>query len=255
MINYVNDYSTAANVTATTKVIVAGLFIGKPPTTNVLGVNLGLSGASNQITTCRIYYSQITMNPIKALTYVESNRNKKVVYRNIISNQYNDTKASSSFNQLINSGIVHPTGILIVPFISSTNAALGDSQWKSPFDSCPATSAPISLTNLQVTVGGTNILTSTLYYTYESFIEQVALADTLTSADFGVSCGLFNQAWWETFRYYYVNVERSAIADKSVPRNINISFNNNSNVAIDVMVFIFYSDSFIIDVESGIVTK
>ena len=47
------------------------------------------------------------------------------------------------------------------------------------------------------------ILTSTLYYTYESFIEQVALADTLTSADFGVSCGLFNQSWWETFRYYY----------------------------------------------------
>ena len=70
-----------------------------------------------------------------------------------------------------------------------------------------------------------------------------------------MSCGLFNQSWWETFRYYYVNVERSAIADKSVPRNINISFNNNSNVAIDVMVFIFYSDSFIIDVGSGIVTK
>ena len=255
MINYINDFSTAVTVTATTKAIVAGLFIGKPPTTNVLGVNLGASNASNQINTCRIYYSQITMNPIKALTYVESNRNKKVVYRNIISNQYNDTKASSSFNQLINSGIVHPTGVLIVPFISSTNAALGDSQWKSPFDSCPATSAPISLTNLQVTVGGTNILTSTLYYTYESFIEQVVLADTLTSADFGVSCGLFNQAWWETFRYYYVNVERSAIADKSVPRNINISFNNNSNVAIDVMVFIFYSDNFVIDVESGIITK
>ena len=166
-----------------------------------------------------------------------------------------NTGADGTFNQLINSGIAHPTGVLIVPFISSTNAALGDSQWKSPFDSCPATSAPISLTNLQVTVGGTNILTSTLYYTYESFIEQVVLADTLTSADFGVSCGLFNQAWWETFRYYYVNVERSAIADKSVPRNINISFNNNSNVAIDVMVFIFYSDNFIIDVESGIINK
>ncbi len=43
MINYINDYTTAANVTANTKVIVAGLFIGKPPVTNILGMNLGAS--------------------------------------------------------------------------------------------------------------------------------------------------------------------------------------------------------------------
>ena len=78
MINYVNDNVTATNLTATTKVIVAGLYVGKPPTTNVLGINLGASNASNNINTCRIYYSQITMNPIKALSYVESNRNKKL---------------------------------------------------------------------------------------------------------------------------------------------------------------------------------
>ena len=36
MINYINDYATAANVTFTDKVLVADLFIGKPPTTNVL---------------------------------------------------------------------------------------------------------------------------------------------------------------------------------------------------------------------------
>ena len=81
------------------------------------------------------------------------------------------------------------------------------------------------------------------------------MADTLTSADFGISCGLFSQQWWDNFRYYYVNVERSGIADKSVPRNINVSFKNSSNVAIDVLVFIFYSENFVIDVESGIVTK
>ena len=152
--------------------------------------------------------------------------------------------------------VVHPTGILIVPFISSTvSTAFGDYQWKSPFDTCPATTAPISLTNLQVSVGGVNQLQSTLYYTYENFIEQVSLAEALTSADFGVTCGLFNQAWWETFRYYYVNIERSALNDKLVPRNINVSFTNNSNVAIDILVFIFYSDELTIDVETGLVKK
>lgn len=256
MINYVNDGATAPNIPAAARAIVAGLFIGGPPSTNILGVNLFTSGAQNTLRACRMYYSQITMNPIKALTYVESNRNKKVVYRNIISNQYNNTGASGTFNQLINSGIVHPTGVLIVPFISSTVAeGILDYQWKSPLDSCPSTTAPISLTNLQVSVGGTNILTSTLSYGFENFIQQVSMADTLTSADFGISCGLFSQQWWDNFRYYYVNVERSGIADKSVPRNINVSFKNSSNVAIDVMVFIFYSENFVIDVESGIVTK
>jgi hypothetical protein len=39
------------------------------------------------------------------------------------------------------------------------------------------------------------------------------------------------------------------------PKNINMSFNNNSNVAIDILVFLFYSDQLVIDVETGIVTK
>jgi hypothetical protein len=52
-----------------------------------------------------------------------------------------------------------------------------------------------------------------------------------------------------------VNVERSPITDKNVPRNINISFTNNTQVPVDCLVFIFYSDEFVIDCETGIVKK
>jgi hypothetical protein len=45
----------------------------------------------------------------------------------------------------------------------------------------------ISLTNLQVAIGGQNVLTSTLNMTYENFLEQVNLSEQLTSSDFGVS--------------------------------------------------------------------
>ena len=57
------------------------------------------------------------------------------------------------------------------------------------------------------------------------------------------------------FRHYYVNIERANISDKNMARNINISFQNNSQVAIDVLTFIIYSDTFVIAVESGIVKK
>ena len=40
-----------------------------------------------------------------------------------------------------------------------------------------------------------------------------------------------------------------------IKKCINVSFNNNSNVPIDVIIFTFYSDQLTIDVETGIVTK
>jgi hypothetical protein len=62
--------------------------------------------------------------------------------------------------------------VLIVPFlapVTGTSGGLGDSQWTSPFDTCPCTTSPVSLTNLQVSAGGQNVLQSTLQYGYEHF--------------------------------------------------------------------------------------
>ena len=40
-----------------------------------------------------------------------------------------------------------------------------------------------------------------------------------------------------------------------IGHNIYVSFTNNSNVPIEVMVFMFYSDEISIDVKTGRVTK
>jgi hypothetical protein len=71
----------------------------------------------------------------------------------------------------------------------------------------------------------------------------------------GISCGLFSQSYWEMFRHYYVNIERSALTDKKMARNINISFQINSLVPTDILTFIVYSDEFNIDIETGLITK
>jgi hypothetical protein len=103
---------------------------------------------------------------------------------------------------------VHLVGILIVPYISSTVSGFGDFQWKSPFDNCPATSAPFSLTNLQVSVGGVNQLQSTLNHTFENFIEPINLAEALTSSYMSISCGLHfpdvNPAIMNSAKYIWV---------------------------------------------------
>ena len=65
---------------------------------------------------------------------------------------------------------------------------------------------------VQVSIGGQNVLNSTLNMTYENFLEQVNLAEQLTSSDFGVSTGLISQAYWEMSKWYSVNVERGNTA-------------------------------------------
>jgi hypothetical protein len=250
-INYLNDTPANGGIPLTVANITAGLYLAKPPATTYNGVNLATSGASHSLPACRIYYSQITMQPAMAEEYVMANRAKKCIYRTVLTNQYNNI--SGNFNQLISSGIVHPTGILIVPYISSqASFSFGDFAWKSPFDTVPSDGHPLSLTNLQVTIGGQNVLQSLINYNYEEFLEQIIYAEQLTSADFGVSTGLFDASYWNYNRFYWVNVERSNITDKLQPRNLNISFTNNNNVPIDVLVFTFKSNQLTIDVETGI---
>jgi hypothetical protein len=72
---------------------------------------------------------------------------------------------------------------------------------------------------------------------YEIFLQQINLAEQLTSSDFGVSTDLISHGYWEASKWYFVNVELGNIADKLQPRNINVSFTNNSNVPIDVIIF------------------
>ncbi len=70
--------------------------------------------------------------------YRDNNRAKKCIYRTVLTNQYNNIGSCANFNQLISSGIVHPTGVLIVPYVSSqAHFSFGDFAWKYPFDCCP----------------------------------------------------------------------------------------------------------------------
>ena len=73
MINYLPE-ATNGVPTGTTNII-AGLYIAKPPVTSYSGINLQDSQASHPLLNCRLYYSQITVQPEKSIRYIEQNRN------------------------------------------------------------------------------------------------------------------------------------------------------------------------------------
>lgn len=230
----------------------AGCFLARTPSITLNGLTFPAGVNPHPMLACRCYYSSIELKPSLDFKYIEENRSKKVVYRSVISNQTNVINQGSSFSQLVQSGITAPLGLVIMPFIDGSEPGMNNfGPSGSPFDTNLA--HPISLTNLQVTVGSVNVLSNTLFYTYENFLEQVHLFESLTSSDLGISCGLISKQFWEVNRTYFVNLGRGNVADTLTPRNIQVSFNNNTNVKINCLMFIVYLDEFNIDVERGLI--
>ena len=131
------------------------------------------------------------------------------------------------------------------------------SQLQSPFDVAPSLGggAPISLVGLQVAVGGVNQLADLLNYQYQNFLEQVTLYEKLNALDFGLSCGLINETIWSNNRSYYVDCTRGNRGDEGVPKNLTLTFTNNSNVTIDCLVFTEYFTEMSVNVETSAITK
>lgn len=245
---------TGAALTALTTTITAGCYIAKSPAATISGTVI--PSYSSGMSACRAYYSLIEIDPEKARLYLEQNMNKRIVYENVITNNYNTIASGASFSQLIQSGIRAPLGILVVPCIASSVSTY--SEWASVFDTFPATFAPcLSLTNFQVTLGGMQVFqgTGSLNYGFEQFIEQISGARDLTSGTLGMSSGLINQRFWESSKVYYADLSRGTKADRETARNLNISFLNNSNVAIDILVFTIFADQIILNVANGAVQR
>lgn len=266
-------------VPATAKGIACGIFIAKSQTTalsivrptgangvtaTTAVINLANSGASHPMTACRTYFNQIALTPEKEEAYLLANTAKAVVYEKFIYNQYNNITAGSNYSQLIASGVKNCLGCVIIPLISTANTGLSGSstlafpaQYASPFDTCGGISfAPISLTNLQVSVGQVNQLQNSMYFTFENYLQQVCQYESVSGNKLDIfNSGIITQSWWEKNRVYFVNLSRGSPADRATPRNVQVSFTNNSNVTIDALVYIIYADRIVVNVRTGIVSQ
>lgn len=276
-VNFLNATAAAGGLpigTATTGFIVAGCHIKSPPNTAIVigsaptTVNLNAGPApAHFMPSCRVYYPLIQLPAAREEEYILSNRAKQVVYETFIFNQYNvgSGTVGGNFSQLIQSGIRNPIALILIPLIAGSTpataggAAIGFEQYQSPFDVCAGGGgyAPVSLTNLQVQLGGKNVLEGqSLYTPWENFIEQVGTAESLTSTDLGVGgVGVFSEAWWSQNRVYYVDLARGKESDKASMRNLTVSFTNNSNVNLTLLCYTVYLDKFTVDVLTGQVTK
>ena len=73
---------------------------------------------SHMMNACRMYYSQVSLPPQKALAYIEANSAKQVVYEIYLYNQYSNVSSQSHFSQLVQSGLRNLIGVAITNYQS-----------------------------------------------------------------------------------------------------------------------------------------
>jgi hypothetical protein len=262
-VNLLTGDVAAGGFSAATTNITAGLYLARPPSSFSGGgaVSIPITQLTHALTQCTLYHSVVKLDLQSEQAYTNANRAKKIVFEKILYNSSLTVGVGSGINKTITNSVKNPIALVIVPFVSKAGignalaAALNFAQYESPWDTAPSTGAPLSITGLSVSLGGNKVNSEVLNYSFQNFLHQVTLAETITSSDIGLNVGLINQEYWESNRVYYMDLARSRDIDKEKNREIYVEGKNNSNVPIDAHFFVVYLEEFTIDVVTGIVSN
>lgn len=241
-----------ANVSVGNKVIDSVL----NSNSTVYPVETGKLGGSVQL-----FVPSYTFNPAYENAYISSPI-KTINYTDIYQYQILNISAGGVINNLVTNGTAGLKSVLIIPFYSSTSTVSGTTGlptgipvYQSPFDpaGCGTTSPLALLTNFNVVISGQNAIYSNIRYNSEMFNNQVLGANAVNGAlTDGLTSSLFNSLGFEMgYCYYYVDVSRMLPVEISVPKSVQIIGTNGCSKALDLFVFLEYSQSIQVDILSS----
>lgn len=189
-------------------------------------------------------------------------QSKKINYLERFNNNFTVEK-NTSFSGTITPGIVNAKRLILVPFFNGNASTSINSQsliyqpYQSPFETAPASTSvfPV-LRNLQVTVGNVPMFLNPINMDYEQFLNEVTPLALDGAMNDKLSSGLLNQKLWSSlYRYYTVDISRRLISENGSSKGIQISFDNATNIPIQVFAFVLYEKEFTVDTSSCTVTK
>ena len=251
--------------------ITTSLSVGRFPGGTIGGVTIPAQ-SQNMLSSCRLYFPQIALKPEKLRFYLDQGLNRKVTYTSYYFNQFSAITPGGNFSGTVQSQVRRPRGLLVLPFLSpntgsgttgsgnGTNSTLTGivpfADQLSPFSTSPCTTGAISLTNIQVSVGGCNYFQNAVQYSWSQFCENTSLYEKLNGVDIGMKSGLFSEYNFENaYRCYYFDLSRGTLADALTDRTIALTLLNNSNATIDLYTFTEYFNEIEINIENGIVKR
>ena len=186
---------------------------------------------------------------------------KKIFYMERFINNFT-VQANTSFNGTITPGIVNPKRLILVPYFnlqatSFASQTLTYQPYQSPFETAPATTSvyPV-LRNLQVVVGNVPMFLNPINMEYEQFLNEIAPIGIDGGQNNEIMSGLINQRQWsQLYRFYTVDLSRRLTSEDGSSKGIQVSFDNATNLPIQVYAFVWYEKQFTVDTATSTVSR
>jgi hypothetical protein len=233
-----------------------------------LTVGLGINGVrgvsvfngiqSDTINNCRWYVPLYEMNPEYEASLLASNPLKTIYYDDFYT-YANINAQNGSFTSLITSGVKNPKYLILFPFFNSAQANSGNvgsyAPYQSCFDTAPATSSPITLSNFQVQCGGKTLFPLIQQYTFQQFMDEFSSIFAVNGGKSEkLTSGLISRQMWENSPVYVADLSRRLPQDDESAKSTVSSRNPTTpggNAVIDIIAFVVYQRSATFNMVSG----
>jgi hypothetical protein len=215
---------------------------------------------NHAMNSCRIYAPIIDMEPSLITKYLTQFKTQGIKYRDVLQFVYPGVSSGQTFTYQLANGVTNAKRLIIMPFynnsaaislVAPTSALIYEPL--SPFDSAPATVAPMScLRSFNVLISNMNVFQRNIDYSFENFLEEMSVANSINGGlDTGLTSGLIGfREWSQNYRYYVVDLSRRLAGDNT-PKSVTIMGTNASESPVDYYCFIEYERNLELDVESG----
>ena len=234
-------FKTSGNGAASTLVIESGI-----------GKLIDGSSPNATFTACRLYTPTYTLVPQLEEKYfsqgpetIQYNAHFRAVTPVVLPNG-----SLNSF--LVTNGLSRIRSLLIFPVATSADGSINN--LLSPFSSCGTTTAPYAyVRNFNVRVGGSPHYIENIFYTWQTFQDEIKQLSINGGLELGLGSGLINSTEYNAgYRYIYTNLSRkTGPGSDSMAKSIHVDLINSCAYPIIYYIYVCYQKELTVDVSTG----
>jgi len=215
--------------------------------TLIFNISIGNSMKKN----CELFIPGFELDPSVENKFISSPV-RTFYFKDIYNTQTPSIDLNSQFSLKLNNSVSNAIGVLIIPYISAkhTGSRFITSSLENVEPNLPTIG--VSLKNLNVTIGGIQLMLKSVDYNYEHFMSNLDNgALNVMNGGYNLETSLINLKKWNyNHKYYYFNCGNIQ-QQLNVSQNVELSGYNDNNFNINLSIFIITNKKCEINRENG----